>query len=120
MKLHEYNVFDDLVDPEDNGSFVSYHLEGKSLVAVHHEDHDKRYLIEVRIHPLDDEDWNEGPILINTRGGFAKMVINGKPNDRKTLKDELTARLKDIKTPKYRKAYVEWFKLRQEYRRNGR
>lgn len=55
MPLVIENVYDDLVDPESNGDFVSYHLEGMCLVAVDHTDNDARYLVDVRVHPIGDE-----------------------------------------------------------------
>lgn len=80
MSLVTENVYDDLVDPEENGSFVKYHLEGNALVA---EDlvNGGRYLVDVRLHKLDDEDFIEPNISVYAfhRGSVASYLIIDNP-----------------------------------------
>lgn len=56
MSLVTENVYDDLLDPQCNGDFVEYRLEGNALVA---EDlvNGGRYLVDVRLHKPEGRDW---------------------------------------------------------------
>lgn len=109
MTLVIENVYDDLVDPELNGEFVSYHLEGMCLVAVDHTNNDARYLVDVKLHPLDREDYDEGPIIIDAGGGFGKMIINGRPKDRKTVRDNQEEVIASMQTSNGKTAMRKFF-----------
>jgi hypothetical protein len=78
MSLVMENVYDDLVDPEENGSFVEYHLEGNALVA---EDlvNGGRYLVDVRLHKLEDEDFMEPNVYAFHRGSVVSYLIINNP-----------------------------------------
>lgn len=85
MTLVIENVYDDLVDPLYNGEFVEYHLEGQSLVA---EDlvNGGRYLVDVRLHPLDADDYLEPGVYAFHVGSVVTSMIIDTPQKKQVEK----------------------------------